>query len=81
MGGGILATAMTMAITYASGSVVVLSGWLGDAWAHVTPGQAAIVIGLLTYATHNVPRLARWLAGLRRKVPGNVEVNDDSDSP
>ena len=69
-GGGLLATAITMAITYASGSLAAMTGWLGEAWAHVTPGQAALVIGLLTYITHNVPKLARGVGGLYRKLRG-----------
>lgn len=53
MSGGFLATAITMAVTYASGWLLDMSGRLGDAWAHVTPGQAALLIGLLTYLTHH----------------------------
>lgn len=60
-GGGFLATFWAMAITYASGSLLEVSGWVGDAWTRVTPGQAALVIGLLTYGTHNVPKLFAWL--------------------
>ena len=53
MSGGFLATAITMAVTYASGWLLDVSGRLGDAWTNVTPGQAALVIGLLTYLTHH----------------------------
>lgn len=60
-GGGFLATATATAITYASGSLLEVSGWLGSAWTHVTPGQAALLIGLLTYCTHNGPRLFAWM--------------------
>ena len=68
MPGGSFATATAMAITYAAGWLVALSGWVGEAWARVTPGQAALFIGLLTYATHTQPGLARALARLRRKA-------------
>ena len=71
IGGGVLATATATAITYASGSLLEVSGWLGSAWAHVTPGQAAIVIGLLTYATHNGPKLARWCFARRGRRGGS----------
>ena len=65
--GGFLSTFALMAITYASGRLLSLSGQLGDAWAHVTPGQAALVIGLLTYGTHNLPKLYRAAAALRAR--------------
>lgn len=69
--GGLFATAIMMAITYASGWLVDLSGWVGEAWSHVTPGQAALVVGLLTYGTHNLPKVAHWLVRLYRKLfPG-----------
>jgi hypothetical protein len=67
MNGGLLATFMAMAFTYASGWLLTATGWLSDAWARVTPGQAALMIGLLTYATHNAPKLCKWLAALRRR--------------
>lgn len=66
MSGGYLPTAITMFVTYASGWLLALSGWVGEAWAHVTPGQAALVVGLLTFVTHNAPKIFRALAGLRR---------------
>jgi hypothetical protein len=65
--GGFVAAVATMGITYASGLLVKLSGALGEAWAHVTPGQAALFIGLLTYGTHNVPKLFRAAAALRAR--------------
>lgn len=67
MSGGYLATAITMFVTYASGWLLDLSGWVGQAWANVTPGQAALVVGLLTFFTHNAPKLFRARAGLRPK--------------
>ncbi|HEX8685927.1 MAG TPA: hypothetical protein VF654_05475 [Pyrinomonadaceae bacterium] len=66
-GGGLLATAFMMAVTYASGWLLDVSGRLGDAWAHITPGQAAFIIGLLTYCTHHgkepARRVTAWAAG------------------
>lgn len=67
MGGGISATLCAMVITYAAGLLTSVSGALGEAWTHVTPGQAALAIGLLTYATHNLPKLARWARSRRRR--------------
>lgn len=64
MTGGYLATFTAMTVTYLAGWIFSLTGWLGDAWAHITPGQAALAIGLLTYATHNSPKLFKLLAGL-----------------
>lgn len=74
MGGGFLATAFTMGVTYASGRLLDLSGWVGEAWSHVTPGQAALVIGLLTYGTHNGPKAARLLYQLWRRTRGKRRV-------
>lgn len=62
MSGGFLATFITMAVTYASGWLLDMSGRLGDAWTHITPGQAAMIIGLLTYLTHNGKAPAAKLA-------------------
>jgi hypothetical protein len=64
MGGGLLATIRAMSVTYLAGWALSLTGWLSDAWAHVTPGQAAILIGLLHYATHHAPKFLRR-AGVR----------------
>lgn len=60
-GGGFFVTATAVAVTYASGWLLEVSGWLGSAWTHVTPGQAALLIGLLTYGTHNGPKFCAWL--------------------
>lgn len=65
-GGGVFATALMMAVTYASGALLDLTGRLGEAWSHVTPGQAALIVGLLTYATHHgkepARRICAWVA-------------------
>jgi hypothetical protein len=58
-GGGYLATSLTMAVTYLAGTLLHVTGWLSDTWAHITPGQAALLIGLLTYATHNGSKLLK----------------------
>lgn len=65
--GGLLATGITMAVTYAAGWCAELAGVLSYAWAHVTPGQAATVIGLLTYVTHNGPRFGKGVATIFRR--------------
>lgn len=62
MGGGYLATGISMAVTYSAGWLLTLSGSLGDAWAHVTPGQASLVIGLMVYGTQNGPKFYHWAA-------------------
>jgi hypothetical protein len=66
MGGGILATLFAMSVTYAAGLLPSVTESLGEVWARVTPGQAALLVGLLTYATHNGPRFVRWSRSLRR---------------
>ncbi|HEX3560377.1 MAG TPA: hypothetical protein VHU19_14310 [Pyrinomonadaceae bacterium] len=65
MNGGYLATFSAMAVTYVTGMAFSVTGWLGDAWTHLTPGQAALIIGLLTYGTHNGSKLFK-LPGVRR---------------
>lgn len=70
MGGGILATATTMAVTYLSGSLLEVTGWLASAWQHVTPGQAALLVGLLTYGTHNGSKLFTWWSVRRDRQSG-----------
>jgi hypothetical protein len=67
-GGGLIATFITMAVTYVAGLLVDFGSRLGEVWAHVTPGQAALAIGLLTYVTHNGPRFYRGLANLGRRL-------------
>jgi hypothetical protein len=74
--GGFFATAVMMAVTYSSGWLLELSGRLGEAWSHVTPGQAALVIGLLTYLTHNGPKLFRAAASLWRRMAGAKDAPD-----
>lgn len=65
MSGGHLVTGLTMAVTYVSGWVVGSTTWLSEAWAHITPGQAAVIIGGLTYLTHNGPKFIKWLSAKR----------------
>jgi hypothetical protein len=67
MGGGFLATLFAMSVTYAAGLLPSVTESLGKVWANVTPGQAALAIGLLTYATHNGPRFIRWARALARR--------------
>lgn len=67
MGGGILATLFAMGVTYTAGLLSSVTSSLGEVWAHVTPGQAALVVGLLTYVTHNGPRFVRWAGALLRR--------------
>lgn len=57
--GGYFATGKVMLVTYVVGWFFTLTGWLSDAWTHVTPGQAALLLGLLTYGTHHAPKLSR----------------------
>ena len=65
--GGYLATSLTMAVTYLAGTLWNVTGWLASAWTQITPGQAALIIGLLTYATHNGSKLCKLLP-VRRLV-------------
>ena len=68
MSGGYLATASAMVITYLSGWLFAASDVASKVWERITPGQAALLIGLLTYATHNAPRFARGAAWLWRRL-------------
>jgi hypothetical protein len=68
MSGGYLATFTVMAVTYVSGLALDASGWLSEAWSHVTPGQAAFVLGLLTYLTAHGPKLLGWLRAMASRV-------------
>lgn len=70
--GGHLATGVTMLVTYLAGWLAALSGRISEVWTHVTPGQAALVIGLLTYATHNGPKLVRFIARRRPRRRGRA---------
>jgi hypothetical protein len=73
-GGGILETLFAMAVTYSAGLLSSVTSSLGEVWAHVTPGQAALVVGLLTYFTHNGPRFVRWA----RALPPRGKVSRDN---
>ena len=78
MNGSFLATATTMLVTYVSGWLLAVTGWLGDAWAHVTPGQAALVIGILTYVTPYLKPVAGKLAAhTARRARGLIRKRHD----
>ncbi|HYY96834.1 MAG TPA: hypothetical protein VE713_20180, partial [Pyrinomonadaceae bacterium] len=51
--------------TYLAGTFLSVTNWLSDAWAHITPGQAALIIGLLSYCTHNGSKLCKRLPASR----------------
>ena len=60
-GGGLLATAGAMAVTYGSGQALSASGWLSHQWATLTSGQASLIVGVLSLLLAYGPRVARWL--------------------